>query len=126
MKKIFLTLAICFSTLLASAQFSIVSTMEKPAEGETWGLSNLTNNIGVGYQVSDEIMVGATKSGENYDLFARYSMGNFYIVGEMDSNDELNWGVGCSIKFWNELYIEPNYMLDDDEGEFVIGMAYRF
>ena len=126
MKKIFLTLAICFTTLLASAQFSVVSTMEKPAEGETWDLSNLTNNMGVGYQVNDEIMVGATKSGENYDLFARYSMGNFYIVGEMDSNDELNWGVGCSIKFWNELYIEPNYMLDDDEGEFVIGMAYRF
>ena len=67
MKKIFLTLAICFTTLLASAQFSVVSTMEKPAEGETWGLSNLTNNIGVGYQVSDEIMVGATKSGDNYD-----------------------------------------------------------
>ena len=126
MKKIFLTLAICFTTLLASAQFSIVSTMEKPAEDDTWGLSSLTNNIGVGYQVSDKIMVGATKSGDNYDLFARYSMGNFYIVGEMDSNDELNWGVGCSIKFWNELYIEPNYMMDDEEGEFVIGMAYRF
>ncbi len=126
MKKIFLTLAICFTTLLASAQFSIVSTMEKPAEGETWGLSNFTNDMGVGYQATDKMMVGVTKSGDNYDLFARYSMGNFYIVGEMDSNDELNWGVGCSIKFWNELYIEPNYMLDDDEGEFVIGMAYRF
>ena len=126
MKKIFLTLALCFTTILVSAQFSIVSTMEKPTEGETWGLSNLTNNMGVGYQVSDEIMVGATKSGDNYDLFARYSMGNFYIVGEMDSNDDLNWGVGYSIKFWDELYIEPNYMMDDDEGEIAIGMAYRF
>ena len=126
MKKIFLTLAICLTTLLASAQFSMMSTIEKPAEGETWGLSNLTNDIGVGYQVSDEIMVGATKSGDNYDLFARYSMGNFYIVGEMDSKDEMNWGVGYSIKFWNELYIEPTYMMDDDEGEFVIGMMYRF
>ena len=126
MKKIFLTLAICFTTLLASAQFSIVSTMEKPAEGETWGLSNLTNDMGVGYQATDKMMVGVTKSGDNYDLFARYSMGDFYIVGEMDSNDELNWGVGYSIKFWNELYIEPNYMMNDDEGEFVIGMAYRF
>ena len=126
MKKIFLTLALCFTTILVSAQFSIVSTMEKPTEGETWGLSNLTNNMGVGYQVSFEIMVGATKSGDNYDLFARYSMGNFYIVGEMDSNDDLNWGVGYSIKFWDELYIEPNYMMDDDEGEIAIGMAYRF
>ena len=126
MKKIFLTLAICFTTLLASAQFSVVSTMEKPVDGESWGLSNFTNDMGVGYEATDKMMVGVTKSGDNYDLFARYSMGNFYIVGEMDSNDELNWGVGCSIKFWNELYIEPNYMLDDDEGEFVIGMAYRF
>ena len=126
MKKIFLTLALCFTTILVSAQFSIVSTMEKPTEGETWGLSNLTNNMGVGYQVSDEIMVGATKSGDNYDLFARYSMGNFYIVGEMDSNDDLNWGVGYSIKFWNELYIVPNYMMNNDEGEIAIGMMYRF
>ena len=126
MKKIFLTLAICFTTLLASAQFSIVSTMEKPAEGETWGLSNFTNDMGVGYQATDKMMVGVTKSGDNYDLFARYSMGNFYIVGEMDSNDDLNWGVGYSIKFWDELYIEPNYMMDDDEGEIAIGMAYRF
>ena len=100
--------------------------MEKPAEGEAWGLSNLTNNMGVGYQVSDEIMVGATKSGDNYDLFARYSMGNFYIVGEMDSNDEMNWGVGYSMKLWNELYIEPNYMMDNDEGEFVLCMKYQF
>ena len=126
MKKIFLTLALCFTTILVSAQFSIVSTMEKPTEGETWGLSNLTNNMGVGYQVSDEIMVGATKSGDNYDLFARYSMGNFYIVGEMDSNDDLNWGVGYSIKFWNDLYMEPNYMMNNDEGEIAIGMMYRF
>ena len=126
MKKIFLTLAICFTTLLASAQFSVVSTMEKPVDGESWGLSNFTNDMGVGYEATDKMMVGVTKSGDNYDLFARYSMGDFYIVGEMDSNDELNWGVGYSIKFWNELYIEPNYMLDDDEGEFVIGMAYRF
>ena len=126
MKKIFLTLAICFTTLLASAQFSVVSTMEKPVDGESWGLSNFTNDMGVGYEATDKMMVGVTKSGDNYDLFARYSMGDFYIVGEMDSNDELNWGVGYSIKFWNELYIEPNYMMNDDEGEFVIGMAYRF
>ena len=126
MKKIFLTLAICFTTLLASAQFTMVSSIDKPAEGESWGVSNFTDNMGMGYQATDKVMVGVTKSGDNYNLFARYSMGDFYVMGEMDSTDNMSWGVGYSIKFWNELYIEPNYMLDDEEGEFVVGIAYRF
>tara|TARA_R100001594_G_scaffold35736_1_gene65265 strand:+ start:8938 stop:9318 length:381 start_codon:yes stop_codon:yes gene_type:complete len=126
MKKIFLTLALCFTTILASAQFSMLSTIEKPGEEESWGISNFTNNMGVGYQVSDEIMLGATKSGDNYDFFARYSMGDFYMVGQMDSNDNMNWGIGYSIKFWNDLYMEPNYMMNNDEGEIAIGMMYRF
>jgi hypothetical protein len=126
MKKIFLTLALCFTTILASAQFSILSTIEKPGEEESWGISNFTNNMGVGYQVSDEIMLGATKSGDNYDFFARYSMGDFYMVGQMDSNDDMSWGIGYSIKFWNDLYMEPNYMMNNDEGEIAIGMMYRF
>ena len=125
MKKIFLTLAICFTTLLASAQFTMVSSIDKPAEGESWDVSNFTDNMGMGYQATDKIMVGAIKSGDNYNLFARYSIGDFYVMGEMDSTDNMSWGVGYSIKFWNELYIEPNYMMDDD-GEFKIGMAYRF
>jgi len=126
MKKIFLTLALCFTTILASAQFSMLSTIEKPGEEESWGISNFTNNMGVGYQVSDKIMLGATKSGDNYDFFARYSMGDFYMVGQMDSNDNMNWGIGYSIKFWNDLYMEPNYMINNDEGEIAIGMMYRF
>ena len=126
MKKIFLTLALCFTTILASAQFSMLSTIEKPGEEESWGISNFTNNMGVGYQVSDEIMLGATKSGDNYDFFARYSMGYFYMVGQMDSNDNMNWGIGDSIKFWNDLYMEPNYMINNEEGEIAIGMMYRF
>jgi|TARA_Y100000310_G_scaffold149029_1_gene148328 hypothetical protein len=126
MKKIFLTLAICFTTLLASAQFTMVSSIDKPADNESWGVSNFTDNMGMGYQATDKIMVGVTKGGDNYNLFARYSMGDFYIMGEMDSTDNMSWGVGYSIKFWNELYIEPNYTMGDDEGEFKIGMAYRF
>ena len=126
MKKIFLTLAICFTTLLASAQFTMVSSIDKPAEGESWGMNNFTNNIGMGYQATDKIMIGAIKSGDNYNLFARYSMGDFYIMGEIDSNDEINWGAGYSIRLWKALCIEPNYIMGDDEGEFKIGMAYRF
>ncbi len=126
MKKIFLTLAICFTTLLASAQFTMVSSIDKPAEGDSWGMSNFTDNMGMGYQATDKIMVGAIKSGDNYNLFARYSMEDFYIMGQMDSTDNISWGVGYSVKFWNELYIEPNYTMGDDKGEFKIGMAYRF
>ena len=126
MKKIFLTLAICFTTLLASAQFTMVSSIDKPADGDSWGMSNFTDNMGMGYQATDKIMVGAIKSGDNYNLFARYSMGDFYVMGQMDSTDNMSWGVGYSIKFWEKLYIEPNYTIGDDEGEFKIGMAYRF
>ena len=131
MKKLFFTLAICLSTLLASAQFTMVSTIEKPAEGEDWEMSNFTNNMGIGYQMSDKIMVGVIKNGDDYDLFSRYSMGSFYIAGEMgtDSTSSMSLGLGYSIKVWNDLYIEPNYMMglnEEDEGEFKIGVAYRF
>ena len=76
-------------------------------------------------------MVGVIKNGDDYDLFSRYSMGSFYIAGEMgtDSTSSMSLGLGYSIKVWNDLYIEPNYMMglnEEDEGEFKIGVAYRF
>ena len=34
-------------------------------------------------------------------------------------------GVGMSIKFWNELYVEPNYTTKDGEGSFNVGLSYK-
>jgi hypothetical protein len=131
MKKIFLTLAICFSTLLASSQIQVVSTIEKPEDGEKWAVSNFTNNIGVGYEVSDKILLGVIKNAEDYDLYGRYTMGKTYIAGQMttDSTSDLTISIGYSIKIVDGLYLEPNYSTgldENDEGKFRFGVAYRF
>ena len=43
--------------------------------------------------------------------------------------DNMTFGVGYSMKVWNELYVEPNYMMstkEDSEGEFKLGISYKF
>ena len=40
---------IALSTLIASAQFTVVSNFEMPEDGENFGIDNFTNNIGIGY-----------------------------------------------------------------------------
>ena len=51
-----------------------------------------------------------------------------------DMNDNIKVGLGMSFSVWNNLYLEPNYSMslqEDDvtgerEGEFNIGIGYRF
>ena len=71
MNKLFLASIFALTTIFASAQFTVVSTLNTPAEGESFEVSSITDNLGVGYQVNDKLMVGAVKNGENYDLFGR-------------------------------------------------------
>ena len=49
----FLTMALAFATMFASAQFMVVTNITQPADGEEWGMSNITDNMGVGYQIND-------------------------------------------------------------------------
>ena len=49
MQKLFLTMAVAFSTLIASAQFMAVTTYNAPEDGAEWEVTSLTDNIGVGY-----------------------------------------------------------------------------
>ena len=37
----------------------------------------------------------------------------------------MTFGVGMSIKVWNELYVEPSYTTKDDEGSFNVGLSYK-
>ena len=69
MKKLFLTTITTCVCLFASAQFSIISSVNMPEEGEEWSLSSVTENMGAGYQINDKMMVGVIKIGENYDMF---------------------------------------------------------
>ena len=72
MKKIFLTTIIACMGFFASAQFSVVSSVNTPEEGEEWSVSDITDNMGAGYQINDKMMAGIIKNGENYDVFGRY------------------------------------------------------
>ena len=135
MKKIFLTTITACVCLFASAQFSIMSSVNMPEEGEEWNMNSLTDNIGAGYQINENIMAGVIKNGENYDVFGRYYFQNMYVslqtpTEEMAEN--MNIGAGYSYNIWNKLYIEPNYSISmkenengEREGKFVLGIAYK-
>ena len=136
MKKMFLTTALALTTMLASAQFMVVTTIDQPEEGAEWEMSNFTDNLGIGYQLNDKITIWAIKNGEDYDLWGRYQLKMGYISVQApteDMADNLNIGVGYSLKVWDNLYVEPNYSmpLNEDaegnrEGTLKLGVAYRF
>jgi len=135
MKKIVLTTITALTCLFASAQFSIVSSINIPEDEQEWNMSSLTDNMGFGYQINDKMMAGVIKNGENYDVFGRYYFENIYVslqapTEEMSENMKL--GAGYSYNVWDKFYIEPNYCMpikEDDNGErkgkFVIGIAYK-
>tara|TARA_R100001443_G_scaffold8449_3_gene17792 strand:- start:170 stop:625 length:456 start_codon:yes stop_codon:yes gene_type:complete len=151
MNKLFLTLTFLASSLLASAQFSVFTTIDTPEENAEWEMSNITDNIGVSYYIKDNIMVGIVKNGEEYDVMGRYDLYNvpgntvasvLYAqfqgpTEEMMENAKLGLGYSYSLESiygpLSALYIEPSYHMpikeDVDgnrEGEFKIGLMYRF
>ena len=136
MKKTLLTLITICTTLIASAQFSVVSSISIPEEGEEIKFKDITDNIGIGYEINDQIMAGVVKNGENYDLFGRYYFENIYVSLQApteETTENMNIGVGYAFNIWNKLYIEPNYSIPtkedengDREGKFLIGVSYKF
>ena len=136
MKKLLYTAAFTFITLLASAQFTVLTTVSMPDDDEDFEVSSLTDNMGVGYTLNDKIMVGVVKNGENYDLFGRYDVKFLYLSLQApteNTTDNMSIGVGYSLNVYDKLYLEPNYTMpvneDDDgnrEGSFNLGVAYRF
>ena len=139
MKKLFLTMAVAFSTLIASAQFTVVTTYNAPEDGAEWEVSSLTDNMGIGYALNNgKCVIGLVKAGEDaYDLWSRYNWNaSMYISVQApteDTMDNLTVGVGYSYGVWKALYIEPNYSMglkEDDNGEregsFNLGLSYKF
>mgnify|MGYP006410152149 FL=1 len=125
MKKTILTTVVALFFLSASAQVRVMSNMQS----DSWSLDSITNNLGVGYQLNDKVMVGFQSNGDDYDFIARYNVSdNLYLSAQMpteDATDNLTLGVGMSIKVWNSLYVEPNYTTRDDEDSFNIGLSYK-
>tara|TARA_R110002012_G_scaffold206978_1_gene376967 strand:+ start:3140 stop:3529 length:390 start_codon:yes stop_codon:yes gene_type:complete len=129
MKNI-LIVVLSLMTSVASAQFMVTSMVSSPADGEDMSLDNLTDNIGVMYSM-DKISAGIMMDGDDYNLVARYSFGDrLFAYGLMTEEEEISLGVGYALNVWNELYIEPSYLLDmeseDSEGELKLSLTYKF
>ena len=151
MKKMLLTAAVVFSTLIASAQFMVTADLDL----EDFDAENLTEttNFGFGYTFNDTWTVGAVMMAEgvhegeseeehaNHEdedmrLFVRYNMGDIYLTANTtteDFSDNLRVGAGYSFAAFGSFYLEPNYTMDlssDDSdernGSFKLGLAYRF
>ena len=143
MKKLLLTTITILTTLCVSAQFSAMATLNSVEDeaGET--TYNFTDNLGVGYQVNESLMVGVAMDGEdNYDLVGRYAIKdafwatciyNYEKDSETELTDKLEVGVGYSYNIWKGIYIDPNYVIpmkEDENGEregsFNLGISYKF
>ena len=138
MNKLFLTMLFAFSTMIASAQFVGLTTLNEGADS-TW---NATDKIGVGYVVNEKLMVAATMDGEDaYELLGRYDVYNgvwatciynYEKDSEAELKDKLELGVGYSFNVWKKLYVDPYYVMpmkENDEGkregEFRLGISYK-
>ena len=144
MTKLFLTMTLALCTMIASAQFSVITTITS-VEEENETTYNATDMLGIGYQVNKKLMIACTRNGEdNYDLLGRYMLTNGiwgtvvynYIedyAEDADLMETLNLGVGYSFKVWDNLYVDPNYTMpakaDADgnrEGSLNLSVSYKF
>ena len=151
MKKVLLTAVVALSTLVASAQFMVVTSYDGDQEES---MDKITSNMGIGYMVNDAFTVGLAKgdaieeistagdttSSDGYDLFVRYNIAQVegaYASLQMptkDASDNMSIGVGFAFNVWNGLYVEPNYTMPTKEdavtkkreGTFNFGISYRF
>jgi len=137
-------MAVAFSTLIASAQFIVVTTYNAPEDGAEWEMTSLTDNLGVGYTLNNgKCVIGLMKAGEDslgdasYDLWGRYNLkSNLYVSVQAPTEemiDNLTVGLGYSYNVWKGVCIEPNYSMglkEDDNGEregsFNLGLSYKF
>ena len=133
MKKILLSTVFAFATIFASAQILVVGTFDNDKEEI---VDKFTKNMGIGYMVSDKIVVGGISNGDDFDIMGRYLVSDeLYVQLQMpteNSTDNMVLGVGYAFNVWNMLYVEPNYSMNlgdsnnDDDGEFKIGFSLRF
>ena len=139
MNKLFLTMMLALITTFASAQFVALTTFNEAADS-TW---NVTDKMGIGYQMNEKLMVAVTMDGEDkYELLGRYDVHhglwatciyNYEKDSEEEMKDKLELGLGYSYNIWDKLYIDPYYTMplkkDEDgerEGMFKLGLSYKF
>jgi hypothetical protein len=138
MNKLFLTMLFAFSTMIASAQFVGLTTLNEGTDS-TW---NATDKIGIGYVVNEKLMVAATMDSKDaYELIGRYDVYDglwatcIYNHGNdslAEMKDKLELGVGYSYNVWKKLYVDPYYVMPlkkdaegNREGQFRLGISYK-
>jgi len=139
MNKLFLTMTLAFCTMIASAQYSVLTTATETVDS-TW---SVTEKLGFGYQVNEKLMVGITMDGEDkYELLGRYALMNgvwgtcvynYVKDSETELMDNIDLGLGYSFKVWKDLYVDPNYTMPakadengDREGTLNLSVSYKF
>ena len=139
MNKLFLTMILAFSTMIASAQYSVLTTATETVDS-TW---SVTEKLGFGYQVNEKLMVGITMDGEDkYELLGRYALMNgvwgtcvynYVKDSETELMDNIDLGLGYSFNVWNNLYVDPNYTMPvkadengEREGTLNLSVSYKF
>ena len=130
MNKLFLTMTLAFSTMIASAQYSVMTTITSAEDeaGET--TYNATDKIGVGYALNDCATVGITMDGEEkFEVLARYVVHKSGLWAtciynyaaddfqETEVMDKMELGLGYSFNVWDKLYVDPNYTMPLEEDE---------
>ena len=143
MKKVFLTMTLALFTMIASAQYSVMTTVTSVEDEAGESTYNVTDKLGVGYQVNEKLMVGFTMDGEdNYELLGRYSLMNgiwgtcvynYAKDSETELMDKVDVGVGYSWNVWKGLSIDPNYTMPvqadeagEREGTLNLSVSYKF
>tara|TARA_R100001086_G_scaffold226933_1_gene145826 strand:+ start:303 stop:728 length:426 start_codon:yes stop_codon:yes gene_type:complete len=141
MNKLFLTIALAFSTIIASAQYQALTTIKFVEAEET--SYNATDKIGVGYSLNECAMIGVTMDGEDaYEFLARYVVheSGVWVTAVYNYNEEtkelidrMDLGLGYSFELWKNLYFDPNFTmpLEEDkngerEGAFNLSVSYKF
>ena len=151
--KTFLVIALVFFTLMfvtitANAQWMVTTTVNKITTiagedlkpGEVYDLDvcpgtktssiNITDKLGIGYQLDDNFVVGIIKTG---DLFVRYILNdklfaiceyNYLHSTDDKISDHIVWGIGYSFSLPNNFYLEPNYT-KTEEGSFNLSISYK-
>ena len=143
MNKLFLTMVLAFGTMIASAQYSVMTTITSVEDeaGET--TYNITDKLGVAYQGRDKHILGLTKDGEDkYELLGRYDVHyglwatciyNYEADTEEELMDKMDLGLGYSFKLFDNLHVDPNYTVparEDENGEregtLNLSISYKF
>ena len=145
---LFITMVMMVATLSTQAQWMVTTTINKvttiagedlkPGEvyrgdvcpGTKTSSINITDKLGIGYQLDDNFIVGIIKTG---DLFVRYILNdklfaiceyNYLHSTDDKISDHIVWGIGYSFSLPNNFYLEPNYT-KTEEGSFNLSISYK-